>query len=275
MGVSIWEGSKAQELIDAITQTEKLNTQQGKGNAGKVLAVGQDGIIVPAYYVLPDEAKVALIDCFEHVMWKTADGEKYGDALKAALYSKSMDGRIIYEIPAGSDMADYIVDTGVPVQDSNKNEDFTYLIKGTWSDNGTNSFLLDGSGIYNDIITTSVRLQTNYNNDDNIISFRATYKSSGGNSTSYSRAVDHDVVYIVRNFSGHLIIKIYVDGTLDYSFDDYVINTNTNTTGNYRVGQTYNGSQAAWSGSIDMFRIYNVALSNQEIKDLVGVEIPV
>ena len=274
MGVSIWEGSKAQELIDAITQTEKLNAKQGKGNAGKVLAVGQDGIIVPAYYVLPDEAKVALIDCFEHVMWKTADGEKYGDALKAALYSKSMDGRIIYEIPAGSDMADYIVDTGVPVQDSNKNEDFTYLIKGTWSDNGTNSVLLDGSGIYNGVINTAVRLQTNYNNN-NTVAFRATYKTSGGNTQTYSASSDHDVVYIVRNFSGHLIIKIYVDGNLDYSFDNYVINTATNAVDDYRVGKTYSGGQASWTGTIDMFRIYNVALSNQEIKDLVGVEIPV
>lgn len=274
MGVSIWEGSKAQELIDAITQTEKLNAQQGKGNAGKVLAVGQDGIIVPAYYVLPDEAKVALIDCFEHVMWKTADGEKYGDALKEALYSKSMDGRIIYEIPAGSDMADYIVDTGVPVQDSNKNEDFTYLIKGTWSNGESDSFLLDGSGIYNGNINTAVRLQATYKND-NTVAFRATYKTSGGNTQTYSASSDHDVVYIVRNFSGHLIIKIYVDGTLDYSFDDYVINTNTNTTGNYRVGKVYSGGQSAWPGSIDMFRIYNVALSNQEIKELVGVEIPV
>lgn len=275
MGVSIWEGSKAQELIDAITQTGKLDTQQGKGNAGRVLVVGQDGVVVPAYYVLPDEAKVALIDCFEHVMWKTADGEKYGDALKAALYSKSMDGRIIYEIPANSDMSQHVVqDTGVEAIDTNENEDFTVLIKGTWHDNGNYAFLLDASGIYNGNIITSFRIQTNYDSNNGTVIFRATYKSSGGNTQTYSIASEHDVVFVVRSFSGHLIIKTYVDGNLDYSFDDYVINNQTNMDGNYRVGVIRSGSTAPWSGTIDMFRIYNVALSNQEIKDLVGVEIP-
>lgn len=275
MGVSIWEGSKAQELIDAITQTEKLNAKQGKGNAGKVLAVGQDGIIVPAYYVLPDEAKVALIDCFEHVMWKTADGEKYGDALKEALYSKSMDGRIIYEVPANSDMSQYVnLDTGVEVIDTNKNEDFTVLIKGTWHDNGTFAFLLDGSGIYNGNTNIALRVQTNYDENNGTVAFRATYKTSGGNTQTYSASSDHDVVFIIRSFSGHLIIKIYIDGNLDYSFDNYVINNNTNMTGSYRIG-TNQTTAMPWSGTIDMFRIYNVAISNQEIKDLVGVEIPV
>ena len=86
MAVSIWEGNKAQALIDAIVgNIEKVNAQQGAGNAGKALIVGEDGIVTTAYTTLSDMAITALLNCFAHVTWSDSYGQQYYDMLEAAL----------------------------------------------------------------------------------------------------------------------------------------------------------------------------------------------
>lgn len=62
MGVSIWEGGKAQELIDAVKQI-KIS--------------------------IPDNIKSSLLNCFQHVAWTNDNGEAYYAALQTALYSDS------------------------------------------------------------------------------------------------------------------------------------------------------------------------------------------
>jgi len=60
MAVSIWEGSKAQELIDAV---KKISSSSGLSN----------------------EVKIALLTCFRHVAWDDDQYQVYYDALENAL----------------------------------------------------------------------------------------------------------------------------------------------------------------------------------------------
>ena len=85
MAVNIWEGTKVQELIDAILQTDKVDKQQGTASAGKALIVGPDGLVGLGKAGLSDEAKTALINCFKHVAWSDENGLDYVDALEEAL----------------------------------------------------------------------------------------------------------------------------------------------------------------------------------------------
>ena len=85
MSVSIWEGSKAQALIDAILQTQKMNSQQGVANAGKVIGVGDDGLVSPVGLALSTTLRSALLDCLAHAAWADENGSTYYNALLAAL----------------------------------------------------------------------------------------------------------------------------------------------------------------------------------------------
>lgn len=85
MAVSIWEGNKAQELINAVLQTDKVDKQQGTANAGKALIVGSDGLVGFGNVGLSDNAKTALINCLKHVAWVDENGLDYVDALEEAL----------------------------------------------------------------------------------------------------------------------------------------------------------------------------------------------
>lgn len=89
MGVSIWEGSKAKELIDAISKTNKIDKDQGIANAGKALVVGSDGLVTPANVGITDSIKSALMLCFENVAWAPTDGSDYIEALRSALYEQT------------------------------------------------------------------------------------------------------------------------------------------------------------------------------------------
>lgn len=88
MGVSIWEGSKAQALIDAIS-TQKIDKQQGSANAGKALVVGSDGIVIPASVGIDDAVKNALLACFRNVAWINESGSNYYNTLEAVLNGRS------------------------------------------------------------------------------------------------------------------------------------------------------------------------------------------
>lgn len=86
MGVSIWEGSKAQALIDAIENNQKIDKQQGAANAGKALVVGSDGIVGFGNAGMSNKAKIALLTCFRHVAFLDNNSDYYG-ALESALLS--------------------------------------------------------------------------------------------------------------------------------------------------------------------------------------------
>ena len=85
MAVSIWEGSKAQDLIDAILRTQKMDSQQGVANAGKVIGIGDDGLVSPVELALSTTLRSALLDCLEHMAWADENGSTYYNALLTAL----------------------------------------------------------------------------------------------------------------------------------------------------------------------------------------------
>lgn len=60
MSVNIWEGTKAQELIDAITNKKDAN--------------------------IPESVKAALLLCFQNTAWVNSDGQVYYQKLYNALY---------------------------------------------------------------------------------------------------------------------------------------------------------------------------------------------
>lgn len=63
MAVSIWEGSKAQDLIDAVS-----NIKQNDG--------------------ISDAVKAALLNCFQNTAWINGNGQSYYNALYNALYEQ-------------------------------------------------------------------------------------------------------------------------------------------------------------------------------------------
>lgn len=83
---SLKEGSIAEKVANL--EKDKIDKQQGATNAGKVLAVGSDGVVVPidpSSFGLSNDIKVALLNCFRHVVWVDEHGQDYYDALKVAL----------------------------------------------------------------------------------------------------------------------------------------------------------------------------------------------
>lgn len=276
MAVSIWEGNKAQELIDAIKQTDKVDVQQGTGNAGKTLVVGNDGEIVPTYTILPDDVKLALMDCFEHVMWDSEEGETtYGNALRDALYNYSpeptpVDDRIIYEV-LSADAYNRISNTHTGVELIGLDKDFTIIIKGLYCVYPGGLIIMNGqatSGVF-------LRIQTNYDSTNKTVAFRSTIKNVGGNTSAFSAEENHEILLVTRNdaSSGITTIKTYVDGDKSYEYNNSVTSGLVQS-GDYMIGGgTGTTVKFPFPGAIDIFRIYNVALSNEEIEDITGIDI--
>lgn len=91
MSVAIWEGQKAQELIDAISSAgvQKVDKVQGSIYAGKGLVVGDDGIVGVGNADISEDAKYALLNVVRHVKWDDEHGAEYYEALEKALFAKS------------------------------------------------------------------------------------------------------------------------------------------------------------------------------------------
>lgn len=81
----MFSDAKADELINAIANIQKVDKQQGSANAGKALVVGSDGLVGLGDAGLSDASKVALLNCFAHVTWTDAYGQTYYDALEREL----------------------------------------------------------------------------------------------------------------------------------------------------------------------------------------------
>lgn len=146
MGVSIWEGSKAQDLIDAIRNIQKVDKQQGTANSGKALVVGPDGLVVPDS-VITTRMIMAFSEIFRHVVYTDGDSKKYYDELMAALMSSGVktiisvsatydsSGHTVYQYTKLNALKEYITVT-VRYSDGSTQTVSDYILSGTL-DNAT------------------------------------------------------------------------------------------------------------------------------------------
>ena len=68
---------------------EKIDQQQGSGNAGKALVVGSDGLVTTGEAGIPDAVKSALLNLVQHVAYTDEHGSTYFEVLRVALYGGS------------------------------------------------------------------------------------------------------------------------------------------------------------------------------------------
>ena len=279
MAVNIWEGEKVDALIGAISNNQKVDKYQGVNNSGKTLVVGADGLVTVDNVGLTDAAKIALVNCFLHIGFLDDKGPDLIADLQNALFTGGADSRIVYEISHGTDISDWSIDTQQHA--FTLDEDFTFLAKVTSNTAGadtTGMFLLDSLSQ----ATPQVGARIQANISDGKISFRSIFNggnttgSSGGGagwgtSGDYSADEVHNVIFVLRNNNKNLTVRTYVDGVLDYQDDTVCGDRSTTYPETYWIGKVRSGAESPWLGTVDMYRIYNVALSDSEIERLLNI----
>lgn len=276
MAVNIWEGAKVDALIEAVTgNNQKLDRNQGAGNAGKALVVGPDGIVAFGNAGMSDNAKIALVNCFLHIGFLDGKGPELIEALQTALWADAKDTRIVYEIPHGTDISNWIIDTQQHA--FTLDEDFTFLAKVTVNASGsdtTGMFLIDSLSTATPVV--GARVQANISNGN--IAFRNVFNGgtegsgAGGTTTgTYSANAEHTVIAVMRNASKTLTVLTYVDGMLDYQGSATLTNKSTTYPETYYIGKTHSNAERPWLGTVEMYRIYNAALSDSEIERLLNI----
>lgn len=280
MAVNIWEGAKVDALIEAVTgNNQKLDRNQGAGNAGKALVVGPDGIVAFGNAGMSDNAKIAIVNCFLHIGFLDGKGPELIEALQTALWADAKDTRIVYEIPHGTDISNWVIDTQQHA--FTLDEDFTFIAKATSNTAGTDTtsmFLLDS--LSQETPQVGVRIQAHMS--DGKISFRNIFNagntsgSSGGGagwktSGDYSADEVHNVIFVLRNNNKNLTVRTYVDGVLDYQDDTVCGDRSTTYPETYWIGKVRSGAERPWLGTVEMYRIYNAALSDSEIERLLNI----
>lgn len=75
--------------VDKVARADKVDKQQDVSDAGKAMIVGNDGVLAPTEIAdgLSETAKIALLNCFKNVVWKTGSANDYYTALETALYA--------------------------------------------------------------------------------------------------------------------------------------------------------------------------------------------
>lgn len=279
MAVNIWEGAKVDALIEAVTgNNQKLDRNQGAGNAGKALVVGPDGIVAFGNAGMSDNAKIALVNCFLHLGFLDGKGPELIEALQTALWADAKDTRIVYEIPHGTDISNWIIDTQQHA--FTLDEDFTFLAKVTVDASGsetTGMFLLDSLSVTSPQV--GARCQANISNGN--ITFRNVFnggntgsqsQGAGGTTTgTYLASAEHTIIMVLRNASKTLTVLTYVDGTLDYQEEKVCTDISNTYPSTYYIGKTHGNIERPWLGTVEIYRIYNVALSDSEIERLLNI----
>lgn len=227
---------------------------------------------------ISDEVKQALLACFRGVAWLDweGSGESLYNALEEALYNEpAPDPRIVYEIPQGTDISTWAIDTEQHAY--TLDEDFTFLAKVTTE---TAQATLSGMFLIDSQSTTTptvgMRVQGTWT--DGNMKILAQYNggiinsgAGGQTSNSFPVNVDHDLITIIRNNNKAFTVKIYVDGTLEYS-DSRTLSARQNTyPPTYYIGKNHGDVERHWLGTVDIYRIYNEALTDAEITSILGV----
>lgn len=130
--------------IDSIVEMEIDDTLLIAGKAADAKAAGDEIAelknAINAKTGLSEEAKQALLDCFENVAWINGDGRNYYDALYAALYSSAnlvsisavftQSDNVIYDTDSLDTLKHYLVVTAT-YSDSSTDTVTNYTLSGT------------------------------------------------------------------------------------------------------------------------------------------------
>lgn len=224
---------------------------------------------------LSNDVKNSLLSCFRGVAWLNWEdsGQSLYDALNRAL-NGGVDPRIAYEIPSDTDISTWSIDTEQHAY--TLDEDFTILAKVSvdMSNLETGAFLLDSLSRTGSAV--GCRLQAGLSN--NAVNFTASFNggdtSSGiGNTTSntFTKSDSHDVIFIMVNNDKDMIVKIYVDGNVELQENRTLVDKENTYPPTYYIGKHHGDVERPWPGVVDLFRIYNVALTNSEINQILGL----
>lgn len=219
--------------------------------------------------------KSAMLACFRGLPYMEGQEDLY-DALYDALYTTApIDTRIVYEIPHGTDISTWSIDTGQHAY--TLDEDFTFLAKVTTDTAGTSMtgmFLLDSLSTVTPFV--GPRVQANMSNGN--LTFRMGFNGAddqggvgGTGSGVYDANEVHTVVFVLRNNNKSVTAKCYVDGIVNYQNTATLQDKTTEYPETYYVGKIQNGIERPWQGVVDIYRIYNEALTDTEIASILNV----
>jgi len=221
---------------------------------------------------LTDNVKVALLACFRHALWVDEHGQDYYDTLSNALFPDGEpDERIVYELVQNTNLASMIVDTRQHA--FTLNEDFTIIIKVSRLPSTEAMFLLDSTSVTGEVV--GVRIQANV--ADGYVTFTNQfdggigYNGAGSKTPNFTANELHNLIFVMRNDNKTITIKTYVDDSLAYE-DSKVLTLKQNEyPATYYIGKTHSNVERPWDGVVNIYRIYNEALTDAEINQIIGM----
>lgn len=278
MTVSIWEGNKAQALIDAVANTQKIDKQQGVANAGKALIVGNDGIVGLGEVGLTDKAKAALLNLLRNVAYTDEHGRDYYNNLYEALYDgvTPIDPTLVYSLsgPRAFNGTSDVVNTGVSpfgvdsdwtlLYDIDENFVQAYTVDGTYTPVLLNSMLVANPW-------PGVQVVRRFDNNAHLhqinlwnISYRISIGGSDINNikcaVTHVKGNEPNIVFIYLN--GSQMQPTRSDGS--FTFTPYEFNM--------CIGATSDSNgRHFWKGTVNKLQVYNKVLDSNEIKTLLEI----
>lgn len=222
---------------------------------------------------LSESAKTALLACFEHVAWTDEHGQNYYNALKRAL---NIDPSLVYEIGSGTDLSNRTFDTGISA--FGIDDDFTILASIKVSPISTPTTSTAHVLINNGTIGNRNILRLSFDEKNGIDYFVTNYAYGDSYQDVYTPGtvyanVEHDVIWAIRNQNRQLKKQLYIDGTIRVNkTDDLAQYSSSVFSGNYTIGGFTASSPAPIGAVVDLFRIYDTALSASDINSMLNID---
>lgn len=219
---------------------------------------------------ISEEVKQALLACFRHLAFLDEDDNYYGN-LVHALYPGA-----VYQIDSGTNLSDKTFDTGIGAFGIDDN--FTILASIKVLPISTPTTSTPHVLINNGTIGNRNILRLSFDEKNGIDYFVTNYAYGDHYQdwytpgTVYSNA-EHDVIWVMRNQNKQLKKQLYIDGTIKVDkTDDLTQYSSSVFSGNYTIGGYTLNDPAPISAVVNLFRIYDTALSASEINSILNVD---
>lgn len=265
------EAEDAADRAEAAAQSLVIDSTPTQGSARAVSSGGVFEALQSAG--LQEDAKQALLACFKHVAWIDEQGRQYYNALKEAL---NIDPSLVYEINFGTDLSNRTFDTGISA--FGIDDDFTILasikvLPIPTPTTSTSHVLINNGTIGNRNI-----LRLSFDEKNGIDYFVTNYAYGDSYQDKYTPGtvyanVEHDVIWAIRNQNRQLKKQLYIDGTIRVNkTDDLAQYASSVFSGNYTIGGYTASSPAPIGAVVNLFRIYDTALSASDINSMLNID---